>query len=167
MGRRIARDGRPIRLSVSECAVRLSADTFRREFLKIGRIELMVFDVIWREGVPGFFGVQPDLPPTRELLGNPGYVGQVTLIPDECGLYTRAPRWYFSCGGCGRRRGRIYASHVGAQFLCGPCLNVTYPSAQRWDNEKRTGWPAGLRGRASKRGGGTPRRFWQALTDVE
>ncbi len=163
MGRFRSHNGERVRLSVSDCAVRLSVDIFRAEFLKIGRTRPPVLDVTWTNGQPVFREASVDSPPTKELLSTPGYVGQVTLVAVENKMYTRAPRWFFACGGCGYRRSRIYAAHVGAQFLCGTCLNVTYPSAQRWDNVKRTGCRAGFRGRDSKNGGGPKRQFWRAI----
>ncbi len=59
-------------------------------------------------------------------------------------------RWFLRCARCNRRCEAVYiVSHCGTAH-CRICQRLAYPSTQKWDNVKRTGFSPGICGRLER-----------------
>ncbi len=130
---------------VDECAWRLSVSEFLLTHRPVGANGPAVYRVAWSgKGEPIFSTLAA--PPSWLAPRLPkDWAARVELEPCPWPVY--GTRWFFRCCRCLRRCGVLYAVLPESPLVCRRCGDLTYRSAQQWDNRARTGRAAGLLGR--------------------
>ncbi len=150
------------RQTVADVVGRMGISQFKEAFARAGRIGRAVFNAYWNDGK---LSMREERNADVKPISTPGdgFRCQVVIEPRTCKLCQSSPRWVFVCGACGSDRRFLYIPRLGSELICRDCAELPYVSTARWNNVKRTGYPAGHRGRDSKYGGGPKRILWRAL----
>lgn len=138
-------EGRPhAKKRLEDCAFYVTIGAFRDWLLSSNADVPAVYMARWKDCRPYF--VPHDAVPTWLAPRCPPdwqHRVQVDRSPDGRGR----SRWVFRCSSCDRACRALYAPRVGFPFECRYCHELTYESAQAWDNLARKGRYPGLMGR--------------------
>lgn len=133
------------KVCVEECAWILDVGSFRRSCLGPDEGDPVVFVVEWLPNGEPSFRRSTAKPTWLASRCPPDWHLRVQLDPQPWPIY--GTRWFFRCSRCDRRCGVLYAPRAGSPLHCRLCHNLSYESAQRWNNVKRTGRHPGVLGR--------------------